>query len=68
MSYSESEDGQVMLTMSREDYQQLLVELGGAMFLHMKDGDGNPDQALNWLNRLMQGNPHYTPYRRGEKS
>lgn len=30
MSYSEK-DGQVTLTMSREDYAKLLMELGGAM-------------------------------------
>lgn len=61
MSYSEC-DGQVILTMSRDDYQKLLIELGGAMFLHVKDGDGGADEAFRWLNRLNQGNPDYTPY------
>lgn len=61
MAYSEK-DGQVVLTLSREDYTQLLLELGGAMFLHLKDGDGSADQTLAWLNRIMEGNPHYSPY------
>lgn len=67
MSYRE-ENGQVVLTMSREDYTTLLLELGGAMFLHMRDGDGSVDQAISWLNRLMEGNPHYTPYQVEEKT
>lgn len=61
MSYREEGD-KIILTMSREDYTTLLMELGGAMFLHIKDGDSGADKALAWLNRLNEGNPHYTAY------
>ena len=49
MSYSE-ENGQVTLTISREDYDCLLMCLGSA--------------ALELVNRLNQGNPNYRPYLR----
>ncbi len=60
MAYRE-EDGQVILTMSREDYQffNFLVRREGLAYL--------PDQTCNFLNRLNEGNPHYTPYRIEEK-
>lgn len=46
MSYRE-ENGQVVLTMSREDYERLLFDLTA---------------MLEFMNRLNQGNPQYTPY------
>lgn len=63
MSYSE-ENGQVVLRMSREDYQTLLISLGytmgGSFWVERK-------HALEFLNRLNSGNPHYTPYQVEEK-
>lgn len=64
MSYRE-ENGQVILTMSPEDYSRLLVALEFAL--------ADPFTRLSTnelLNRLNQGNPHYTPYQVGssEKS
>ena len=63
MSYSE-ENGQVVLRMSREDYQTLLISLGYAM-----GGSFFVDRnhALEFLNRLNSGNLHYTPYQVEEK-
>lgn len=64
MSYREEND-QVILTMSREDYQTLLVVMGYAM------GGSfwvERQAALKFLNRLNQGNPHYTPYQVEAKS
>jgi hypothetical protein len=60
MSYRE-ENGQVILSMSREDYDALLIRLGIAA------GWASDDPQLFWehiklLNRLNEGNPHYTPY------
>lgn len=58
MSYSES-NNQVTLTMSREDYNllQLLLKIGYV-------GHGQDRLASGWefMNRLNEGNPHYTPY------
>jgi hypothetical protein len=60
MSYSEK-DGQVILTMSREDYDWLLMALGMATGLAARDScDVTP--WLDVVNRLNSGNPNYTPY------
>lgn len=58
MSYSE-QNGQVVLTLSVEDWQMLLIMLGSTL------DNGiwrNRDAALEFLNRLNEGNPHYIPY------
>jgi hypothetical protein len=63
MSYSE-EGGQVVLRMSREDYQTLLIIMGYAM------GGSfwvERNAALAFVNRLNSGNPNYTPYQVEEK-
>jgi hypothetical protein len=56
MSYSE-ENGQVVLTMSREDFSKLLIYAGIATAQFV-----NKTPLLEWMNRLNQGNPNYTPY------
>lgn len=56
MSYSE-ENGQVVLKMSREDYELLIRVLG----------KGTTDFFRKFLNRLNQGNPNYRPYQVEEK-
>jgi hypothetical protein len=58
MSYRE-ENGQVILTMSRDDYERILFRLGAAF------GACNwrcMDEELRFLNRLNEGNPNFTPY------
>jgi hypothetical protein len=66
MSYRE-EDGQVVLTMSREDYDLLLVILSLTEFIRF---NGNELQGWRELcDRINFGNPNYTPYRvEGKKS
>ena len=66
MSYSEK-GGQVVLTISREDWTNLLMTLGIAA--------GSLDaespmlaKVFHLVDRLTQGNPNYRPYRVGEKS
>jgi hypothetical protein len=68
MSYSEK-DGQVILSMSGEDYQKLLIALG-----YYTDGiscragkDSAFIEMIELLNRLNSGNPNYTPYQVEEK-
>jgi hypothetical protein len=58
MSYRE-ENGQVILTMSQDDYGALLLALGFA--LGIPYGRTRNDM-LRLFNRLNSGNPHYTPY------
>jgi hypothetical protein len=60
MSYRE-ENGQVVLTMPREDYELLLLWLGMATGGILKDGD-RADGIIAFLDRLNEGNPNYTPY------
>jgi hypothetical protein len=66
MSYRE-ENGQVVLTMSVEDYQRVLMIFGAASMTRLTEliplGD-----ILNLLNRLNEGNPNYRPYEVAEKS
>lgn len=63
MSYSE-ENGQVVLRMSREDYEMLIFRLGMAAGYEAKCG-GDTGQALkrslDLMNRLNSGNPNYRP-------
>ena len=63
MSYSEK-DGQVILTLSREDYGEVLARIRGAR-------DNASGEVRNHLSdlywRLNAGNPNYTPYRAEEK-
>lgn len=66
MSYRE-EDGQVVLTMSREDYDWLVDSLKFSIGLSYST------ERLRVVARLLDdwnsGNPHYTPYQvEGKKS
>lgn len=62
MSYRE-ENGQIVLTMSREDYDVVLLRLGMAAGLAMsRYGAEHLNRHLATLNRLNEGNPNYTPY------
>lgn len=58
MSYSEK-DGEVVLAMSREDYDEMLKVFATATAKLFPD----TMWILRLLNRLNQGNPNYTPYR-----
>lgn len=62
MAYRE-ENGQVILTVSREDYERLLMALGIAAGVAIQ-GKGvlGTKVMFELVNRLNEGNPHYTPY------
>ena len=63
MSYSE-QDGQVVLKMSREDYDLVLKVFAMATVRAMSDKRPilSSLQVVELLNRLNQGNPNFTPY------
>jgi len=65
VSYSE-QDGQVILTMSREDYDCLLMMLGiaqaRALARTAPHNRVERTRMLDFVNRLNSGNPNYTPY------
>jgi hypothetical protein len=62
MSYREEND-QVILTMSREDYNALIYKLGVAAGYAMIDSKPQFAEDLKFMNRLNEGNPHYSPYK-----
>lgn len=58
MAYSE-QDGQVTLTMSREQYDQLIRMVATATVHFWPD----TMWILRLMNSLNQGNPNYIPYK-----
>lgn len=60
MSYSE-QNGQVTLTMSRDDWERIIFALGAVTGYAVKNGESIVPH-LELMNRLNQGNPNYTPY------
>jgi hypothetical protein len=61
MSYRE-ENGQVILSMSREDYDALLIRLGLAAGVAATCDKALFAEHVKMLNRLNEGNPNYRPY------
>ena len=66
MSYQE-QDGQVILTMNRDDYALVMRLLGAASARDIERVE-SLHYILELLDRLNQGNPNYTPYQVQEKS
>lgn len=64
MSYREEND-QVILTLSREDYRELMRGMKIAVIV-IADQPQDLEKFRAFLNRLNSGNPHYTPYQTGE--
>ena len=58
MAYSE-ENGAVVLRMSKEDYEKLLLRFH---FLLERTHWRALDEEQQFFDRLNQGNPNYTPY------
>lgn len=64
MSYREEGD-QVILTMSREDYNKLLMTFALATMRGIEYRGDFPkavESTLSLMNRLNEGNPDYLPY------
>lgn len=65
MSFEEC-DGQVVLTMSREDYEQLLFVFGArvawGLMQPFREDAGRTAEIQRLLNRLNEGNPAWQPY------
>lgn len=64
MSYT-LEGDEVVLRMSREDYEHLLFLIASAHGKMFDSWESRP-RELAFMNRLNSGNPNYTPYRTGE--
>jgi hypothetical protein len=56
------ENGQVILTMSRDDYDWILFGLGALTGQRMRDGL-SAEPVMELMNRLNEGNPHYAAYK-----
>lgn len=61
MSYSEK-DGQVILTMSKDDYDRLMIYLGLGISSLLARGS-ELREMLECHNRVNAGNPKYVPYK-----
>jgi hypothetical protein len=61
------EDGYVVLTMTRHDYEGLLLMLGWAPGTMAREHFGNLRAHIGLVNRLNAGNPNFTPYAAGEE-
>ena len=61
MSYRE-ENGEVVLTMTPDDFQAILLALGGYTALVL-DRPNESKRMFELLNRLCEGSPRYTPYK-----
>jgi hypothetical protein len=67
VAYREEND-EVILTMSREDYERLLMAMGEYAVRAAENRSILSFSAtIRLMNRLNQGNPNYTPYQVGEK-
>jgi hypothetical protein len=60
VSYREDE-GNVVLTMTRADYDKLLMTFAAAT-MGMRRMGANINGMIDLLNRLNEGNPNYEPY------
>jgi hypothetical protein len=63
MGYSENERGEVVLTMTMDDWQSLIMALGfAAGGADKARHPGYFQRVLALTNRLNEGNPRFTPY------
>jgi hypothetical protein len=60
--YSENDRGEVVLILSRNDLDILLMALGSATAISKQDRGVPYEILIPMLNRLMEGNPHWVPY------
>jgi hypothetical protein len=68
MGYAETANGSVVLTMTRDDYEFLLLAIGyyiGALS-NEKDWPAQAKRLFQLANRLNAGNPRWTPCGAGE--
>jgi len=54
--------GLVVLTLSRDDYDAVLIRMGIAASWMANSEPGSLDRSFGLLNRMNEGNPRYTPY------
>ena len=63
LGYSEDIDGNVILTLTQDDYLFLLFVLGGATGSAMKKSDvKSVKKIIELINRINVGNSNYKPY------
>lgn len=63
MSYKRTDDGRIVLDLSPDQFDGILIALGYA--LGFAQDSGNVEYVQCWLrlvNQINQGNPNYTPY------
>jgi hypothetical protein len=65
--YSENENGDVVLTMTRDDFKVIIRALGFYTFQVDRGPDGVYQrialpEVFELVNRINEGNPHFRPY------
>lgn len=63
--YATDEKGNIVLTMTRDEYSLLLLQLGYALGALSKENSLPRElmnQALKLVNSLNEGNPNWKPY------
>ena len=65
--WKQDNDGSVVLTMTQDDWAQLLLTIGYAIGATGQNGNSRlHGRMLALVNRLNIGNPHFTPYKVGD--
>lgn len=59
--YAEDDQGNVVLTLSRDDFENLLLALGNATGAVSRDRT-HFMRLIALTNRINEGNPHFSPY------
>jgi hypothetical protein len=62
LGWSLNADGNVVLTMTQDDWSNLLLTLGYATGAARRGNDVMYQSFLDLVNRLNVGNPRFTPY------
>lgn len=57
--YSEDEAGHIVLTMTRDDLDLILLAPG---YFNGRGGSSELYEGLRFLNRILEGSPTFTPY------
>lgn len=62
MTFTEHENGEVVLQMRREDFDRLMILLGFGVSHVIQRNPARAGSLFRFVDRLNNGNPNYVPY------